>query len=64
MQLHDLLGLMISLLKHPLVAFDMYVQDIVMRLIGELYCSYAWLIIKKQDKLIQQLNFILGKYLD
>jgi len=60
-QLYDLLYLMISLLKHPMVAFDTYVQDIVMRLIGELYCSYAWLIMKKQDKVIQQLNFILGK---
>ena len=58
-QLYDLLHLFISYLRHPLVSFDLYVHDILMRLIGSLFCSYAWLSMKKMDKLMQQLNFNL-----
>jgi hypothetical protein len=58
-QLYDLLNLMTCYLRHPLVAFDLYVNDILMRLIGNLYCSYSWLSMKKLDKIIQQLNYII-----
>jgi hypothetical protein len=52
--------MLISLLKHPHVAFDMYAHDIIMRLIGSLYSSHAWLSMKKLDKLIQEIHFNLN----
>ena len=58
-QVYELLNMMICLMRHPLVAFDLYAQDILTRLIGELYCSYSWLGMKKIDKLLQQLNYEL-----
>ena len=58
-QIYDLLNLLISYLQHPNVSFDLYVHDIVIRLIGTLFCSYSWLSMKKLDKLVQQLNFNL-----
>ena len=59
--LHDLLNLMMSFLKHPLIAFDLYAQGVLIRLVGELYCSYSWLSMKKVDKLTHQLNYALNK---
>jgi hypothetical protein len=59
-QLYDLLSLFISFLRHPLVSFDLYVHDILLRLIGTLFCSYIWLSLKKMDKKMQQLNFNLS----
>ena len=55
-QIFDILNLLISLLRHPFVAFDLYVHDILLRLIGTLFCSYAWLSMKQLDKLVQQIN--------
>jgi hypothetical protein len=52
--------MLIALLKHPHVAFDIYAHDIVMRLIGSLYCSRAWLSMKKLDKLVQEVHFNLN----
>lgn len=63
-QLYDLLNLMISYLRHPFVAFDLYASDILMRLIGNLYSSYNWLSMKKLDKLVQQLNYIINSTLN
>ena len=60
-QLSDLLSLLISYIRLPSVAFDLYVQDIVLRLIGTLYCSYAWLVMRKLDKNVQHLTYNLSK---
>lgn len=59
-QLVELLNLAVSYLRHPLVTFDLYLTDILNRLVGNLYCSYAWLNMKRLDKLVQQLNYTLG----
>jgi hypothetical protein len=60
-QIFDLLNLLISLLRHPFVAFDLYVHDILLRLIGTLFCSYSWLSMKQLDKLVQQINSNLNQ---
>jgi hypothetical protein len=60
LQMYDLLSLFISYLRHPLVSFDLYAHDILLRLIGTFFCSYVWLSLKKIDKLMQQLNFNLS----
>ncbi len=52
--------MMISFLKHPLVAFDLYVHELLLRIIGELYSSYSWLCMKKIDNLVQQLTHELS----
>jgi hypothetical protein len=50
-QIAELLEMFIAYLRHPVVAYDLYVHDIVIRLIGNLFSSYAWLEMKKLDKL-------------
>lgn len=50
------MSLFISYLRHPAVAFDMYVHEIVMRLIGTLFSSYSWLHMKKLDKMIEAVS--------
>lgn len=52
-QIYDLMSLFASYLRHPAVAFDMYVHEIVMRLIGTLFSSFVWLHMKKLDKMIE-----------
>jgi hypothetical protein len=55
-QLSDLLELFISLLRHPFVTYDLYAHDIVLRLVGTLLSSYAWLEMRRVDKLVQQMQ--------
>lgn len=59
-QILNLVNLFISLLKHPFVAYDLYSQDILLKLIGTFYSAYSWLNMKKYDKLIQQLNLLVN----
>jgi hypothetical protein len=59
-QLLDLVSMLTALLRHPHVAFDMYAHDIVLRLVGTLYSSHAWLSMKKLDKLVQEVHFNLS----
>jgi hypothetical protein len=59
-QIYDLLDMFITFLQHPYVSFDLYVHEIMLRLIGTLFCSYSWLSMKKLDKLVQNLNFQLN----
>lgn len=55
------MNLFISFLKHPFVAYDLYSQDILLKLIGTFYTAYSWLKMKKYDQLIQQLNILVNK---
>ena len=52
-QIYDLIVLFISYLKHPVVAFDLYLHEILLRLIGTLFSSYTWLHMKKLDKMLE-----------
>lgn len=59
-QIYDLLAMLVAYLKHPTVAFDFYVHDIVLRLVGHLLCSYTWLWMKKLDKMVDHLNIFVN----
>jgi hypothetical protein len=59
-QVLDLINILIALLKHPNVSFDLNVHDILLRLIGSLYCSLSWLTMKKLDKIVQEIYFNLN----
>jgi hypothetical protein len=59
-QLFDLLDMFTNYLRHPLVTFDIYANELLLRLIGNLFCSYSWLTMKKLDKYAQHLNHLLA----
>jgi hypothetical protein len=59
-QLFDLLDMFTTYLRHPLVTFDIYAHEILLRLIGNIFCSCSWLTMKKLDKYSQNLGNLLA----
>ena len=52
----DLLNLLVSYLHHPYVAFDLYIHEILLRVIGSLFCACVWKFIIKADPLSLNLD--------
>ena len=54
----DLLNLLVSYLQHPFVTFDLYIHEIILRVIGSLYCAAVWKFIVKLDPNLVNLEFL------
>lgn len=53
-------NILLSLIRHPNVFFDLYSHDILLRTLGNLFSSLNWLNMKKIDKLIIQLDQLIS----
>ena len=54
----DLLNLLVSYLHHSFVAFDLYIHEIILRVIGSLFCAAVWKFIIKLDPNLVNLDFL------
>ena len=56
-QIYDIFHLVISYIKHPWLAFDLYGNEILLSLIGRIFSSCAWLNLVRMDNIVQQMTY-------
>lgn len=47
--LGDFLNVLVSYLQHPFITFDLYINELLLRIIGSFYCGCYWKFLKKLE---------------